>query len=428
MVHLLALNQLNSQKADNTHKADAGWHFCDGFKQVRSWGLKRNELLVLAALLVGATLLPLFFHWLENDYANRKYDQPARSRPVLNGDYEPELISNRLIEFDRLSGIASAERASLAFGNAQAWLSEVKRQCNTTLSNQDYLTCANQLLGLHFYYSPVQAVSEGWANHYSDCDLNVYLLMDAMHMAGREAEIVYAPHHAFIAYKDEITHEPLYWETTTNHNTGAPADLREDFYQKTPSHFYYTPEPASYAESLYPVLVTSKIASPTRRRALLVSLHQRFPDNPVIQDVWYEQKQSITREDAQWLVSLLKTDITSVSKRLLLVSYFHSHNEEDKAQKLLSEISDGNCNQACLQQKSQRSELYHFAQWGITQLKNLDIRVSLNEFFKIISDTVTLYAFILLPFGIYKAYRKWPITVSRKRSCSLSQHPEPPAG
>lgn len=390
--------------------------------------MKRNEILVLAALLVAATLLPLFFHWLENDYANRKYEQPARSRPVLAGHYEPALLSHRLIEFDRLSGVASAERASLAFGNTQAWLSEVKRQCHTALSNQDYLTCSNQLLGRHFYYSPAQAVSDGWANHYSDCDLNVYLLMDAMHMAGREAEIVYAPHHAFISYRDEITHEPLYWETTSHHNTGEPADLRDDFYPKTPSHIYYTPEPASYAESLYPVLVISKIEPPERRHGLLVSLHQRYPDNPFVQDAWYEQKQAITREDAQSLVSLLKTDITSVSKRLLLVSYFSSHNEEDKARQLLSEISDGDCNRACLQEKSQRSALYHFAQWGITQLKKLDIRISLSKFFEIISDTVTLYALILLPFGIYKAYRKWSITISRKRGCSPSQPPEPPAG
>lgn len=31
MVHLLALNQLNSQEADNTHKVDADWHSGAGF-------------------------------------------------------------------------------------------------------------------------------------------------------------------------------------------------------------------------------------------------------------------------------------------------------------------------------------------------------------------------------------------------------------
>ncbi|MBN7124691.1 hypothetical protein BSU01_23765 [Erwinia billingiae] len=386
--------------------------------------MKRNELVILVVLLILATLWPLFCNWYDNEYGDRKYEQAARSRPGVTGHYEPLLLSHRLVEFDRLSGIASEERASLAFGNTQAWFSDVRKQCIKSLSNQDYLACANQLLGRHFFYSPAQAVSDGWADHYSDCDLNAYLLMDAMHMAGREADILYAPHHAFISYRDEITREWLYWETTGKHNTGNIADLRLDLYRKTPSHFYYTPEPAAHAESIYPALVINKITPADKRHALLINLHQHYPDNPFVQDAWYEQKSVITREDAQLLLSLLKTDITSVSKRLLLVGYFLNQNEENKAKQVLSEISDEDCNGACLRLKSQQSVSYRFALWGMSQLRDLNVRISLSDFFASIRDSLILYALILLASGIYKAYIRWPITICRKNNPLPPQHPD----
>lgn len=390
--------------------------------------MKRNELVILVVLLILATLWPLFCNWYDNEYGDRKYEQAARSRPVVYGHYEPLLLSHRLVEFDRVSGIASTGRASLAFGNTQAWFSDVRKQCIKSLSNQDYLACANQLLGRHFFYSPAQAVSDGWADHYSDCDLNVYLLMDAMHMAGREADILYAPHHAFISYRDEITREWLYWETTGKHNTGSIADLRLDLYRKTPSHFYYTPEPAAHAESIYPALVINKITPADKRHDLLITLHQHYPDNPFVQDAWYEQKSVITREDAQLLLSLIKTDITSVSKRLLLVGYFLNQNEENKAKQVLSEILDEDCNGACLRLKSQQSVSYRFALWGLNQLKDLNIRISLRDFFASIIESGYYYLGIISLFAIHKIMTIWSLTISRKRSHPEPQHQDNNAG
>jgi hypothetical protein len=393
------------------------------FTGIKGLILKRkNEVLILGSLLIFAFIYPFACNWYDTDYSDRKFEQPARTRENVSGNYDPELLSHRLIDFDRQTGIATEERAALAFGHTQAWLGDVRQHCDMSVSNQDYLACANKLLGRHFYYSPVQAVSDGWAGHYSDCDLNVYLLMDAMHAAGREAEIVYAPHHAFISYRDETTHEPLYWETTSKHNMGELADLRLRFYLKTPSHFYYIPEPAAYAESLYPALVIDKITHSDRRNALLNNLRKRYPDNPIVQDAWYEQKSAITREDAKMLVSLLKTDITSVSKRLLLAGYFINHKEENKVQQLLTEISDKDCNDTCLKLKSQRSVSYRFAQWGQNRLKDLNLRVSLSDFFACIKDSLILSALILLTYGIYKAYTRWPITICRKNKHLQPQH------
>lgn len=388
----------------------------------------RYEMLILAILMVCAFSYVFICNWYDNDYQARKHEQPARSRADISGSYDPELLTHRLINFDRRAGIASEKNANLAFGNTQDWLSDVKKHCDTALSNKDFLACANRLLGKHFYYSSVQAVSDGWARHYSDCDLNAYLLIDAMHAAGREAEIVYAPHHAFISYRDEKTHEPLYWETTSDYNTGQPADLRLDFYRKTPSRFYYTPESAAYAENIYPALVIDKIPSEERRKALLNSLRHQFPDNPAVQDAWYEQKSVITRDDALSLISELKTDITSVSKRILLIRYFSNHLEEEKAQQLLNEISDEDCNDACLKLKSQRSVIYRLAGWSLARLDALNIRLSLSVFFSSIRDSLILCGLILLASVTGKLLQKYPIKIGKKDNRLPPQPQDTPAG
>lgn len=374
----------------------------------------RYEMLILAILMVCASGYVFVCNWYDTDYKDRKHEQPARSRADISGSYDPELLTHRLINFDRRAGIASEKNANLAYGNTLNWLSDVGKYCDKALSNKDYLACANHLLGSHFYYSPVQAVSDGWAEHYSDCDLNAYLLIDAMHAAGREAEIVYAPHHAFISYRDEKTHEPLYWETTSQYNTGQAADLRLDLYRKTPSRFYYTPESAAYAENIYPALVIDRIPSEERRKALLISLRQQFPDNPVVQDAWFEQKTVITRDDALSLNSQLKTDITSVSKRILLIRYFSNHLEEGKARQLLSEISDEDCDDTCLKLKSQRSVIYRLAGWSLERLDALNIRLSLSVFFKSIRDSLILCGIILLAYVICKLFQKCSTGTGKK--------------
>lgn len=390
--------------------------------------MKGKTFFILAAALIAASCYPLVSNWYDTDYVNRKFEQPARARVSVAGSYESGLLSHRLIEFDKENGITSVEKASLAFGNTLAWFSDVRVNCQESLSSQRYLSCANQLLGRHFYYLPVQAVSDGWAEHYSDCDLNVYLLMDAMHLAGKEAEIVYAPHHAFIAYRNELTQQLEYWETTSPHNSGESADLRQDFYQKNPSNFYYTPYSAAYAESIYPALVIDKIPDIVRRTELLRELYNRFPDNLVVQDAWYEQKSTITREDAKVLVSLLMTDITSVSKRILLVNYLNSHQQEETAQMFLSQISDDDCRETCLKLKSQHAITYHFAQWGLQKLNTLGMSLSLSAFLWSVKEALIFDAFILLVFGTYKAFQRWPIIICRKRDLPEPQNQDNRAG
>ncbi|UGS48634.1 hypothetical protein JMT66_23445 (plasmid) [Kosakonia cowanii] len=390
--------------------------------------MKRSEFVITAVVFVTATFYPLANIWFEKNYVDSKFEKPAMSRMNLTGRYDKELLSHRLIEFDRNNGLASAEKSALAFGNTQVWLNEVRKNCSPDLNNSHFLMCANQLLGKHFYYKPAQAVTDGWAAHYSDCDLNVYLLMDAMHIAGKNSDIVYAPHHAFISCVNETTHEHEYLETTAGHNAGGFADLQQDFYLKTMSHFYYTPQSLTFAESLYPALVIDRITDEKTRHKFLVSLRATFPDNPIVQDAWYEQKKPITRDDARILVSLIMTDITSVSKRVLLADYLNSHQQKDKAQWFLSQIPADNCNDACLKLKSQTSLFYRFTRWSLQKLMNMGLSISPGEFMVIVSEALLYDLFLLLAFGTYLANKRWTLIIRKREDIPVPPPTNEPAG
>ncbi|EOK1275704.1 TPA: hypothetical protein ACHID9_004437 [Escherichia coli] len=104
-------------------------------------------------------------------------------------------------------------------------------------------------------------VSPAYASQFSDCDLNVYLLIDAAKESGRQIEIIFAPFHAFISYIDD-NNVRAYWETTANNNKGTVADLNDNhWYQKTFNKFYYAPRSENYIESLYPVLIANSVDS-----------------------------------------------------------------------------------------------------------------------------------------------------------------------
>ncbi|WP_223510211.1 MULTISPECIES: hypothetical protein [Rahnella] len=380
---------------------------------------KLTAACMMVSLLIAATVYPMAQNAYDSANANKSYKKSALSLGDATGTFDAKFLSHRLIKFDEESGLATVEKASKAYGNTEAYFNSTRRDCASNLSNVRFLACANKLLGKSFYYTPVAAVSKGWSARFSDCDLNVYLLMDAMHIAGKEAEIVYAPHHAFVAYRDEQTGQIAYWETTDNHNSGKLADLQESFYLKTPSHFYYQPQPFSYAEKLYPALVIDEIKSLQRRDALRQFLNMNFADNPIVQDSWYENKKHITREDAQTLLFLLKTDITSVSKRILLAKYLNTHNQQDKAQFFLSQITDDNCNDACLTLKSQYSFKYSFAHWSLKY-----VSLSLPDFFKSIRQSLKFYLLIFVCSVLYTVNLKVTLQICKRKVHSLPLHPD----
>ncbi|MBS2525934.1 hypothetical protein KFY69_28255, partial [Salmonella enterica subsp. enterica serovar Typhimurium] len=132
----------------------------------------------------------------------------------IAGEKDPTLLSHRMISFDKENNIITSETAALAYGNTLKYLHSVRAKCNPNVKTTNFLECANNILGDNFYYHQSPMVSLAWANHYSDCDLNVYLLMDALKQAGKNSSIVYAPGHAFLAFTDGSNNSVQFWETT----------------------------------------------------------------------------------------------------------------------------------------------------------------------------------------------------------------------
>ena len=329
-------------------------------KGMRVMKLRVRELLWLLSgllLLAVTALLSVTSDVYDSLHAEDKYRSQVTNKENVPGTYNPSLLSHRLIHRDETQGVTTSEQALRAYGNTSRFLDEVKSQCHSEDTNAVFFRCANAILGKNFYYRPSNPVTPAWAAGYSDCDLNVYLLLDAAASAGKTANIVYAPGHAFLAFISEKTGEQNYWETTAGHNNGAMANLDAAFYRKTLQHFYYSPFPAQIAEQLYPALIIDEAGQESALK-LLTSLLLVYPGNPLLTDQFYSHKPGINAGDIEKIEDLLKTDISSVSKKIIVARYFADRGESDEALNFLNRINDNHCGSECLNLKQLFSWYY----------------------------------------------------------------------
>ncbi|MDV1434472.1 hypothetical protein RZQ49_26840 [Klebsiella michiganensis] len=307
-------------------------------------------LLIMSFLYIvtlSATLMLSQHEYYEN--INKSIEN-AFSSASGSPEYNKSLISHRMISSDLNEGLISFPKANEAFSNTAGYLNEVNKKCtkeNTPQINS-FLSCANQLLGEHFYYYPARETAIAWAGHYSDCDSNVYLLLDALSLINKTASIVYAPGHAFLSWIDEATGAPVWWETTLNSNHGGIADLTwNDLYPKTMAPFYYHPQTAVFAETFYRSVVTIKSLSEEKRRKQLDKILRLYPDNPLVEDIKLEQQTSFTNDDISRIEDYLNTDISSVTKKQLLAHYYQKKGNSELAEKYISKIDISSCNTEC---------------------------------------------------------------------------------
>lgn len=318
------------------------------------WGFRMKKIMIIFILLPAIYVAALFalLFLSRNDYYDgiNKSIETAFSSTTGATIPETQFMSHRLIQADMRDNLITQQDADNAFSNTTGYFNEVKNKCITE-NNQltgSILACANRVLGNHFYYYPSREVAPAWAGHNSDCDANVYLLLDALHLANKTASIVYAPGHAFITWTDEATGEPMWWETTSSHNHGESADLaRNDLYRKTMAPFYYHPKSASFAQNFYSSVITLRSLSPELQEKRLKQAATLFPDNPFVTDIRYFLKKSLSSTDARRLQALLKTDISSVTKKYLLADYYLKNGNKSQSAYYANKINIENCNPKC---------------------------------------------------------------------------------
>ena len=284
---------------------------------------------------------------------------------MSSGPVKPDnsLLTHRIIMTDQHYGLTSDEEVQAALSNTRFVLSEIKKQCSSTRNSGQFLQCANNILGEHFYYQETALASTGYSRKISDCDLNVYLLLDAARLLNRQINIVHAPGHAFIAYTDE-NGLPQFWETIDPDNHGQPAQLWTSAYAKTLHPFFYTPQPENKVEDIYRLFISNKLPENERTRLLSV-LDETLHDNPLYLSAYYGNKKDINREDVNHLLYLLQKDTYSFDKKIIAARYFNANKDYQRAESLRNAIPKHQCTVKCLEEKAKytikHKIFYHIA-------------------------------------------------------------------
>lgn len=274
----------------------------------------------------------------------------------IPGVYDKNLLTHRLIMFDARYELANEKEINTALSNASFFLSEVKQDCNPDSDTQEFLQCANNILGKYFTYKETSLTSKGYSRQVSDCDLNVYLLLDAARLFNKQLHIVYSPGHAFIAYADArgITQ---YWETIEPDNHGQPAELWTSAYAKTLHPFFYTPQSEDTIEKIYPLFLLKELEE-HKKDQLLSTLHEALQDNPLYLSAYYGNKKEINEDDAVQLLYLLQNDTHSFDKKIITARFFIDNKNNMRAMTLLNAIPKSKCEELCLIEKQRISRLY----------------------------------------------------------------------
>lgn len=317
---------------------------------------------------------------------------------MSSGPVKPDnsLLTHRIIMTDQHYGLTSDAEVQAALSNSQFVLSEIKKQCSSTRNSGQFLQCANNILGEHFYYQETALASTGYSRKISDCDLNVYLLLDAARLLNRQINIAYAPRHAFIAYTDE-NGLPQFWETIEPDNHGQPAQLWTSAYAKTLHPFFYTPQPENKVEDIYRLFISDKLSDNERTRLLSV-LDETLHDNPLYLSAYYGNKKNINREDVNHLLYLLQKDTYSFDKKIIAARFFNKNENHQQAEQLLNSIPEHQCTEKCLEEKAKYS-IKHKIFYHIANNSNYKSEYIIKETANSIRNALTyssLFFFILI--------------------------------
>ena len=304
-------------------------------------------------------------------------------------------LSFEMLNFDLEQGIASAEVVKSAKHNIAFYFDQVEKQCRS-IQGEEFFLCANRVLGTYFYYTPSTELSNNLAKQQSDCDLNSYLIYDAARLAGLDAYVVYSPNHAFIGWRSESGIKFL--ETTTDNNKGSRADLSKTLYKKSLDRSYYTLEKHEHVFTIYQALVSQL----SKDRTYVDSLPNSH-ENTLIYNAQFSNKLEngdFTEEDASYLRAKLRTDITSISKKLMLAQWFKEQKKFEDMKLILDTISPDSCERTCVAMKRELSVLTNTIlapfNYYDRYAKSKEMDITLKDYFTVLGSVFCVFVVLVL--------------------------------
>lgn len=322
--------------------------------------------IILCSIWFFLSLFPCnYYNYILDRLYINKIDNNLSS---LNSSFSPQFLTHKMVMYDLEHGITSEQIANKALNNINYYFAQISNNCilegeQTSSDIINYISCANKTLGEYFYYQPSQETSNNYANQRSDCDLNTYLLIDAMKKVGIDAYIIYAPNHAFLGAKSK-NQEIILWETTIDKNKGEKIDTQiitdankiivdslSSFYKKNDRIPYYRYYNTKYAFDLYKILVSD--ISNVDSLALVEGSYLNDTENAIIENAYFElrlQKNKFTDSDLEKLKKSLQKDINNENNRVLLATFYENHKMLDQAREHIEILlKSERCGKDCIE-------------------------------------------------------------------------------
>lgn len=304
----------------------------------------RRLLLFFSALFLVATIAATEYNILSTTIQqafNLKLNAP-------DSTFNENLLTHRLINIDSEMNLVDKITKEKALSNVNAYLSKVRNSCLGKESETAYISCANDILSNYFAYQPSALTSLSYAKQVSDCDLNSYLIYDAARMKNIDISVVYAPVHAFVAYKEKGAYK--YWDTVYSDQKGGLVDFSNQIYKKDFSPFYYRPQNEKTIIDTYKGFAFSKAKNQNIED--IITLSKDNPENVFLSTIKYTKLQDMSllnKEDVTTIENSIQLNLTNTLLPLVLSEYYLANKEFDKARDYLLSMKKSDCGEPCFE-------------------------------------------------------------------------------
>ena len=362
-----------------------------------------KSLLKYAYLCLCGLLLSAIYWWCYFDYHTKlsAADISERTTAIDSDDvsFDKKLLVHRLLKYDLDSGVSSQAIYEKALIHTNHFFSESYSQCHSENEILKKVTCVNRTLGKYFTYQSSSSVSH-YAEQLSDCDLNSYLMMDALAKMNIQLDIVYAPYHAFVSWSERGGR--YFWETTAKDNTGEEVDLSDkNMYAPSENVAFYHPKKASYAEDLYKVLVDRETSFSDQERMGVLQSSYHLTDSNIIALIHiFNLKKKLNQlndQDISEIESEYQYSDMGNSFRIILANYYLGQNKKDLAESVLNTVDMDRCGEGCYQLAVDIGVLHYILLKPLYDITQSSSRfLSFDVGYSDIADGVHIYIALLL--------------------------------